>query len=83
MTRRCAWCEKILGEKCPFCGLEAKAGDVEGLHFSCFCAAVFEKGQGGTTHTICDDCAAKTTVILAENGERKPGEYRIDPFSIR
>lgn len=64
MTRVCAGCRKIIGEKCPHCGAEAQpvsanaAGHaIEGTDFVCpECGRVFQQGEGGETHSLCGGC---------------------------
>lgn len=68
MTRICSWCNKELGEKCPVCGSPAVALEWPALPdrdvgiFVCAgdnpkCAnKLFERGLGGTTDGICEEC---------------------------
>jgi len=61
MTRRCAWCRKQMGEKCPKCGSDrcAEIAKVRGKTpvYGCDeCRFVFREGQGGITHGMCDSC---------------------------
>lgn len=62
MTRRCCVCKKILGEKCPECGVRAIPCRRKPDWFHCSnlgCPRAipngvgFRKGQGGTTHGYC------------------------------
>lgn len=62
MTRICAWCRAIVGEKCPLCGEEARL--MENVNsYVCQNMACeitgFYPGMGGETDTICDECQAK------------------------
>lgn len=64
MTRVCAVCRKIIGEKCPRCGTEAQPVRVNavghaiaGTDFVCLqCGDVFQQGEGGETPLLCDEC---------------------------
>ncbi len=77
MTRICAKCKKYLGEKCPHCGsLEvSKLPDAQQTYPAVFrCAACrnhFTEGNGGKTHTLCEDCIQET---LREYGIKRWGE---------
>jgi len=70
MTRICSWCGLILGETCPFCGgrflLPYASLFLHRLKFTCcHCTRDFRAGTGGSTHTICNACAAAQAVSSA------------------
>ena len=50
----CMDCGKPMGEKCPQCG--AQPLEVRGKFHCQNCGYVFEQGQGGTTHSLCEPC---------------------------
>lgn len=66
MTRYCAACEAVLGEKCSQCGSEAapinvnaKGHPIAGTDFLCVnatCGHRFAQGDGGNTYGLCDSC---------------------------
>lgn len=72
MTRQCANCKLILGEKCPTCGSENlivlnREDDLPPDTFECHnCHHEFQEGEGGTTHAICDSCLEKQRQELLE-----------------
>ncbi len=64
MTILCAWCNTVLGEKCPSCGStdHTQLGAIEEgtpqervLHGCRACRLAFWKGEQ-TSHTICASC---------------------------
>jgi len=67
MTRLCAECGKIVGEKCSRCGAKAEPVSVSGTghaivgtDFICSeCGYRFPQGEGGETHTLCESCVAQ------------------------
>ena len=64
MTRQCADCKLIMGEKCHICGsqnliLLNREGDLPPDTFECHKNHQFQEGQGGVTHGICDSCLEK------------------------
>ena len=64
MTRQCADCKIIMGEKCPVCGsqnlvLLNREGDLPPDTFECHNHHEFQEGAGGITHGICDPCLEK------------------------
>jgi hypothetical protein len=73
MTRLCAECGKILGEKCSRCGAKAEPVSVNatghaiiGTDFVCeSCGFRFPQGEGGDTHTLCDSCVAIARTVGA------------------
>jgi DNA-directed RNA polymerase subunit RPC12/RpoP len=61
MTRFCIRCNRIIGEKCIRCGVEAISGAnghaVAGAGFECpSCGHHFLQGDGGTTGGMCEPC---------------------------
>ena len=61
MTRFCMRCDRIIGEKCVQCGVEAAANlnghAVSGAEFDCpSCSYHFEQGDGGETGGLCTPC---------------------------
>ncbi len=64
MTRLCAVCKHVLGEKCAGCGAEATPLEVNarghalvGAEFLCpTCGHQFPQGDGGETYGLCGEC---------------------------
>ena len=64
MIRFCAWCNRIIGEKCSRCGVEATplSADSNGpaaasMEFVCpSCGHRFSQGDGGETGGMCEQC---------------------------
>jgi len=64
MTRQCTDCKIIMGEKCPKCGsqnliLLNREDEPPPDWFECVKQHVFQEGDGGITHGICDPCLEK------------------------
>lgn len=64
MTRVCAQCKAVIGEKCVRCGSEAtpvqansNGHAVAGTEFDCpSCGHHFPQGDGGETGGMCERC---------------------------
>ena len=61
MTRLCIRCNRIIGEKCAQCGMEATAtsngSGLTSTEFDCpTCGHHFSKGDGGETGGMCEPC---------------------------
>ena len=61
MTRFCIQCNRIIGEKCVQCGMEATANSnghaVTGVDFDCSsCGHHFLQRDGGETGGMCEPC---------------------------
>lgn len=64
MTRVCAYCKDVLGEKCVRCGADAVAVHADaqsntpaGQDFECLaCRHRFTRGEGGVTGGMCERC---------------------------
>ena len=64
MTRQCADCKIIMGEKCPECGSENLVllnteNDLPPDMFECPLHHIFPEGEGGITTGICESCLEK------------------------
>jgi rubredoxin len=58
MTIICMDCKRVIGEKCPKCGSHRKIN--EGGFFLCsYCELWFREGEGGISHGLCPERAAK------------------------
>jgi hypothetical protein len=64
VTRQCTDCKIIMGEKCSACGSQSlillnRGDDLPPDMFECHNHHIFEEGEGGVTHGICDPCLEK------------------------
>jgi hypothetical protein len=61
----CAWCGKLLGHKCPFCGdplSEPRKISLQGTYKECrneMTPILIRIANMQTTHSLCDGCAGK------------------------
>jgi hypothetical protein len=86
MKRICAWCEKLMGYKCPFCGEELRQPerpDLQGLYMECPGSGPYTNPtvmhQSGINFSIermqitsgmCQECQEK--LIIEKKGAPQP-----------
>lgn len=61
MTRICSWCRVVIGEKCSKCGGSDLSTIGEKLYKCQPCGIIFDAGDGGITHGLCDSCQNRPT----------------------
>jgi hypothetical protein len=72
----CAWCEKPLGFKCPFCGQALEEITLDGRVWYRCCEMLtqvyFDPDNMRVSHGICAACAAIAVNQITEGTERGP-----------
>lgn len=74
MKIMCAWCQEIMGHKCPHCGtrrapeyLPPIALGREPMFFCLNCKRFYQDDK--TTHGICEICAAQQLNLLGKGAK--------------